>query len=80
MTGSLYTTHLMESVSTQESISKPQVSCDTSPVEEEDVVYDWSTGLHERDDSALYFYPDQGNIIFASAIDGWGFRYVNVHV
>ena len=41
---------------------------------EEEVVYDWSAGLDERDDSALYFYPDQGNIVFAAAIDGWGFR------
>ncbi|KAG8232346.1 hypothetical protein J437_LFUL008814, partial [Ladona fulva] len=36
-------------------------------------VYDWSTGLEEEDDSHLYFSPDQGNVIFASAIDGWGF-------
>ena len=41
---------------------------------EGEVVYDWSAGLDERDDSSLYFYPDQGNIVFASAIDGWGFR------
>ncbi len=37
-------------------------------------VYDWSAGLEETDDSTLYFSPDQGNVIFASAIDGWGFR------
>ncbi|KAF7643354.1 hypothetical protein LDENG_00241150, partial [Lucifuga dentata] len=37
-------------------------------------VYDWSTGLEEADDSHLYFSPDQGNVVFASAIDGWGFR------
>ena len=41
---------------------------------EGEVVYDWSAGLDERDDSSLYFYPDQGNIVFAAAIDGWGFR------
>ena len=41
---------------------------------EGEVVYDWSAGLDEKDDSSLYFYPDQGNIVFASAIDGWGFR------
>ncbi|XP_034039966.1 elongation factor-like GTPase 1 isoform X2 [Thalassophryne amazonica] len=38
-----------------------------------DQVYDWSTGLEEVDDSHLYFSPDQGNVVFASAIDGWGF-------
>uniref|UniRef100_A0A0A9XJZ8 Ribosome assembly protein 1 n=1 Tax=Lygus hesperus TaxID=30085 RepID=A0A0A9XJZ8_LYGHE len=36
-------------------------------------VYDWGDGLEEADDSTLYFSPDQGNVIFASAIDGWGF-------
>ncbi|XP_059928148.1 elongation factor-like GTPase 1 [Gadus macrocephalus] len=38
-----------------------------------DQVYDWSAGLEETDDSHLYFSPDQGNVVFASAIDGWGF-------
>uniref|UniRef100_A0A8C5RK10 Tr-type G domain-containing protein n=1 Tax=Laticauda laticaudata TaxID=8630 RepID=A0A8C5RK10_LATLA len=38
-----------------------------------DQVYDWSTGLEYTDDSHLYFSPDQGNVVFASAIDGWGF-------
>ncbi|XP_072237157.1 elongation factor-like GTPase 1 [Leuresthes tenuis] len=38
-----------------------------------DQVYDWSSGLEEADDSHLYFSPDQGNVVFASAIDGWGF-------
>ncbi|KAG8908436.1 Cytoplasmic GTPase/eEF2-like protein (ribosomal biogenesis) [Tulasnella sp. 403] len=28
----------------------------------------------EKDDEDLYFLPDRGNVIFASAIDGWGFR------
>ncbi|XP_051569282.1 elongation factor-like GTPase 1 [Myxocyprinus asiaticus] len=39
-----------------------------------DQVYDWSAGLEQTDDSDLYFRPDQGNVVFASAIDGWGFR------
>jgi ribosome assembly protein 1 len=34
----------------------------------------WSSGLEEEDDSSLYFSPDLGNVVFASAIDGWGFR------
>ena len=33
----------------------------------------WSSGLDEVDDSTLYFSPDLGNVVFASAIDGWGF-------
>jgi ribosome assembly protein 1 len=30
--------------------------------------------FEERDDSGLYFDPAQGNVLFASAIDGWAFR------
>ena len=36
-------------------------------------MYDWSAGLEETDDSAIYFSPEQGNVVFASALDGWGF-------
>ena len=39
----------------------------------QDQVYDWSTGIEEADDANLYFSPDLGNVVFASAIDGWGF-------
>ncbi|XP_014251313.1 elongation factor-like GTPase 1 [Cimex lectularius] len=35
--------------------------------------YDWGDGLDEADDSTLYFSPNQGNVVFASALDGWGF-------
>ena len=27
----------------------------------------------ERSDEALYFEPERGNVVFASAVDGWGF-------
>jgi len=30
--------------------------------------------LENRDDSNIYFTPDSGNVVFASAIDGWAFR------
>ncbi len=36
-------------------------------------VFDWSTGLEEADDSELYFAPELGNVLFASAYDGWAF-------
>ena len=32
-----------------------------------------SSGLEEADDSNLYFAPERGNVVFASAVDGWGF-------
>ena len=36
-------------------------------------MFDWSDGLEDADDSKLYFSPDQGNVIFASAVDNWAF-------
>ncbi|KAJ2841307.1 Cytoplasmic GTPase/eEF2-like protein (ribosomal biogenesis), partial [Coemansia erecta] len=33
---------------------------------------DWY--LEEKDDSHIYFSPEQGNVLFGSAIDGWAFR------
>ncbi|CAB3384648.1 Hypothetical predicted protein [Cloeon dipterum] len=34
----------------------------------------WTSGLEAADDSQLYFSPEQGNVVFASAIDGWAFN------
>jgi len=42
--------------------------------QENQIVYDWGNSLEDSDDSNIYFSPVQGNVIFASAIDGWGFR------
>ena len=28
----------------------------------------------EKDDEDIYFAPEKGNVVFASALDGWGFR------
>lgn len=36
--------------------------------------YTWCTGLETTDDSHVYFSPDRANVIFTSAVDGWGFR------
>lgn len=36
-------------------------------------VFEWSAGLEDADDSDLYFSPDAGNVVFASAYDGWAF-------
>ena len=44
-------------------------SADAEPGEER--VYDWSVG--EIDDEHLYFAPERGNVLFASATDGWAF-------
>jgi hypothetical protein len=39
-------------------------------------IKDWSSGLDDIDDSNLYFAPEHGNVVFACALDGWGFRLV----
>lgn len=30
--------------------------------------------FQEKDDEDIYFAPEKGNVIFTSALDGWGFR------
>ncbi|KAG6868225.1 hypothetical protein C0993_006001 [Termitomyces sp. T159_Od127] len=42
--------------------------------DEADATFDESEDFQEKDDEDLYFAPERGNVIFASAIDGWGFR------
>lgn len=68
VTGSLFTSKVLEERAQKE---KEEQESEGSGG---DQVYDWSAGLEEADDSHLYFSPDQGNVVFASAIDGWGFR------
>uniref|UniRef100_A0A183B2L8 Capsid protein n=1 Tax=Echinostoma caproni TaxID=27848 RepID=A0A183B2L8_9TREM len=45
------------------------------------LTYDLTVDLDATDDSNLYFSPDRGNVVFASAMDTWGFRPTDfVHV
>ncbi|XP_078386576.1 elongation factor-like GTPase 1 isoform X2 [Cetorhinus maximus] len=69
VTGSLFTSKVLEDRAEMEVKEKP--SPDSKSNEH---FYDWSAGLEETDDSHLYFAPEQGNVVFGSAIDGWGFR------
>uniref|UniRef100_A0A1A8JE88 Elongation factor-like 1 n=2 Tax=Nothobranchius kuhntae TaxID=321403 RepID=A0A1A8JE88_NOTKU len=68
LTGTLFTSKVLE-----ERAEKQKEETQEWEASSEDQVYDWSAGLEEADDSHLYFSPDQGNVVFASAIDGWGF-------
>ncbi|GAB0094962.1 Alpha-amylase [Sergentomyia squamirostris] len=34
---------------------------------------DYTSALENVDDSKLYFLPEAGNVLFCSALDGWGF-------
>lgn len=88
MAGSLFSSKVMEAESNKvwtghmtvatvdtPSLPVPQQSgpC-VADGEEEVVMYYWSDGLQDTDDSSLYFCPEQGNVVFSSALDGWGFR------
>uniref|UniRef100_A0A0F7ZE56 Elongation factor-like 1 n=1 Tax=Crotalus adamanteus TaxID=8729 RepID=A0A0F7ZE56_CROAD len=68
ITATLFTSQILEKRAEKD----VDVHLNSDPTNE-DQVYDWSTGLEYTDDSHLYFSPDQGNVLFASAIDGWGF-------
>jgi ribosome assembly protein 1 len=37
-----------------------------------DEMLDWNS--YEEKEAEVYFAPDRGNVFFASAYDGWGFR------
>ncbi|KAK9971344.1 hypothetical protein ABG768_024716 [Culter alburnus] len=70
VTGTLFTSKVLEERAEKEAETPSSYAENDSG----DQVYDWSAGLEETDDSDLYFSPDRGNVVFASAIDGWGFR------
>ncbi|XP_059060519.1 elongation factor-like GTPase 1 [Achroia grisella] len=66
--GELFSTEVFENENTN--IEKQK---EHPPVQEDKDYYDWTSALEDADDSTLYFSPEQGNVVFASAIDGWGF-------
>ncbi|KAK9695379.1 Cytoplasmic GTPase/eEF2-like protein (ribosomal biogenesis) [Basidiobolus ranarum] len=53
-----------------EKIARAQTEETSETLEQQ--FYDWT--IEERDDSHIYFAPELGNVLFASAIDGWAFR------
>ncbi|PAA57162.1 hypothetical protein BOX15_Mlig030490g1, partial [Macrostomum lignano] len=46
----------------------------TDSVAEVTLSSDWLSGLESAEDEHVYFAPARGNVVFASALDGWGFR------
>lgn len=42
--------------------------------DEADATVNDADEYQEKDDEDIYFAPERGNVVFASAIDGWGFR------
>uniref|UniRef100_A0A8C7JU72 Elongation factor like GTPase 1 n=1 Tax=Oncorhynchus kisutch TaxID=8019 RepID=A0A8C7JU72_ONCKI len=85
VTGSLFTSKVLEDRAVKEErAEEDKEEGDIEPAECPGLeqVYDWSAGLEDSDDSQLYFSPDQGNVVFASAIDGWGFsiqQFAQIH-
>lgn len=63
--GEIFARDVMEREDREEAVS-------TENAKEKNLT-DWQSGLEEMDDSNLYFSPEQGNVLFASAYDGWGF-------
>jgi ribosome assembly protein 1 len=47
---------------------------DAHASETDEALVNESEEFREKDDEDIYFAPEKGNVIFASAIDGWGFR------
>ncbi|KAI0766400.1 translation elongation factor 2 [Trametes elegans] len=45
-----------------------------SHAEQVDATVNEEDEYQEKDDEDIYFAPERGNVVFASAIDGWGFR------
>ncbi|KAJ7365913.1 Elongation factor-like GTPase 1 [Desmophyllum pertusum] len=72
ITAALFTTDVLEKSSAK---AAPEKTLNDKPITDDTAVSidDWSSGLEETDDSLLYFSPDLGNVVFTSAIDGWGF-------
>lgn len=65
--GELFASDVMEREEREETVVTT-----SDKVNERDLA-DWQSVLEEIDDSNLYFSPEQGNVLFTSAIDGWGF-------
>ncbi|KAL4692445.1 hypothetical protein H8959_016255 [Pygathrix nigripes] len=68
LTGTLFTSKVLEERAERETES--QVNPNSEQGEQ---VYNWNTGSEDTDDSQLYFSPEQENVVFTSAIDGWEF-------
>jgi len=65
--GELFTSEVLEDENVTSKKAEPELN------QNEEYTYDWNSGLDDKDDSSVYFTPESGNVIFACALDGWGF-------
>lgn len=68
VTAELFTSDFLEKFKTESFLNEKEEKDDANKQ-----MYDWNSGIDDTDDSTVYFSPEQSNVIFASAIDGWGF-------
>ncbi|KAI4495818.1 hypothetical protein M0802_008441 [Mischocyttarus mexicanus] len=52
---------------------KEHTNTSTNVNDKEKNLSNWQSVLNDVDDSNLYFSPEQGNVLFTSAVDAWGF-------
>ncbi|KAI5696486.1 hypothetical protein M8J75_013562 [Diaphorina citri] len=72
--GELFASQVMDETAVKTTAQDNETKQTSSTSAPSDTLYtDWGTGLEDADDSDLYFSPDRGNVVFASAFDGWGF-------
>ncbi|KAJ6219779.1 hypothetical protein RDWZM_005591 [Blomia tropicalis] len=73
--GELFASEVLGKISTSSSMNQSEIDDQLGNLDlnRKQVFYDWSSGLDDVDDDDVYFSPENGNVIFASAIDGWGF-------
>ncbi|RKO93267.1 P-loop containing nucleoside triphosphate hydrolase protein [Blyttiomyces helicus] len=64
--------HIMAWLNRTRPISAFQAKRQGSKEADDESDHDWQ--VERRDDSDLFFSPEQENVIFSSAIDGWAFR------
>ncbi|KAK0181707.1 hypothetical protein PV327_003970 [Microctonus hyperodae] len=65
--GELFASDIMEREDKEQTSQNDDVNVMQRPVK------DWQSALEDADDSHLYFSPEEGNVLFTSAVDGWGF-------
>ncbi|KAF9431766.1 Cytoplasmic GTPase/eEF2-like protein (ribosomal biogenesis) [Entomortierella beljakovae] len=70
--GTFFSENVLEEDYRKKAEKKKEQEGKESSTDGDDTFSDWH--VETQDDSHIYFHPSQGNVIFASAIDGWAFR------
>ncbi|KAF7998147.1 hypothetical protein HCN44_009545 [Aphidius gifuensis] len=71
--GELFTSDIMEREDKIINTNDKNNDDNSNDILMERPIADWQSALENTDDSQLYFSPEQGNVLFASSVDSWGF-------